>query len=78
MNFDGLSADQSVDGVIAMDEPLLTTGRGHYTHDVAGTTLWGFWDVQVPRPGRLLVHTTFVNANTGVLSVDAFEWTRVS
>jgi hypothetical protein len=77
VSFERLPTSHSVEGAIAMDEPLLTTGRGHYTHDIAETRLWGFWDVQVPEQGRLLVHTTFVDARTGVLSVDAFEWMRI-
>ena len=75
--YEELDTGQSVVGSITMEEPLLTTGRGHYMHDDDGTTLWGSWDVQAPRPGLLLVHATFLDTETHLLSVNAYEWNLV-
>jgi hypothetical protein len=42
-----------------MNEAMPHTGRGQYHHVTPGGDLWGFWDVQVAPPDRLLVHTTY-------------------
>ena len=66
----GLPDGDESKGEILMNDQL--RGAGHYWHLKGGKDLWGFWDVQVRDHKTILVHTTFVKANTVV--VEGFRW----
>src|SRR5262249_5302485 len=68
----GLPDGDSCEGQILMNEQL--RGAGHYWHMKGGKELWGFWDVQVRDPETILVHTTFVKAETLSVVVEGFRW----
>jgi hypothetical protein len=76
VTFEGQPEGIEIKGEITMNEHNLTQGAGGYSHVVNGTDYWGFWDVHVKDNDTLLVHTTYVRADTGVLVTVANVWRR--
>jgi hypothetical protein len=64
-------------GKIAMNERLHDSGQGHYANLKCGEQLFGFWDVQVLDDDTLLVHTTYANADDGMV-MQGYIWRRIS
>jgi hypothetical protein len=77
VHFEGLDDGDSIVGEIVMNEQLPRSGKGHYSHISKGEDLWGFWDLQVKDKRTLLVHTTYVDAETCREVVAAYVWDRL-
>lgn len=78
VKFVDLPDGETITGMVGMNEAMPRSGRGQYHHVRPGEVMWGFWDVQVVPPDKLLVHTTYAHGEKHYAVVSGFVWTQVA